>query len=105
LQESSPRDQLQLGGAILLLALPWTLWTAQSLAPCSAPAGSAASSTRWIASRRIIFAALGYHFAVHNQFDYLLLAFASLMGSYVVSYVRARREAGCPSRSGFLTAL
>jgi CDP-diacylglycerol--glycerol-3-phosphate 3-phosphatidyltransferase len=39
-----------------------------------------------------IFAGLGYHFAVQDRFDLLLLTFAALMGSASVSYIRARAE-------------
>jgi CDP-diacylglycerol--glycerol-3-phosphate 3-phosphatidyltransferase len=39
-----------------------------------------------------IFAGLGYYFADRVQFELLVLAFAALMGSYSVSYVRARAE-------------
>ena len=39
-----------------------------------------------------IFAGLGYYFADRVQLELLVLAFAALMGSYSVSYVRARAE-------------
>ncbi len=39
-----------------------------------------------------IFAALGYYSAVQGRMEMLLLAFAALIGSYTVSYVRARAE-------------
>jgi CDP-diacylglycerol--glycerol-3-phosphate 3-phosphatidyltransferase len=40
----------------------------------------------------VIFAGLGYYFAVQMQLELLVLAFAALVGSYGVSYVRARAE-------------
>lgn len=39
-----------------------------------------------------IFAALGYYFAVQDRFDMLALALLALVGSFLVSYVRARAE-------------
>ena len=39
-----------------------------------------------------IFAALGYYFAVQDRFDMLTLALLALIGSFLVSYVRARAE-------------
>lgn len=39
-----------------------------------------------------IFAALSYHFAVEDEFALMLLALAALMGSFMVSYARARAE-------------
>ncbi|HEX2906828.1 MAG TPA: CDP-alcohol phosphatidyltransferase family protein [Phototrophicaceae bacterium] len=48
-----------------------------------------------------IFGGLSYHFAVHGRFEMLLLALAALIGSFVVSYVRARAgEAGLPVKIG-----
>ncbi len=39
-----------------------------------------------------IFAAFGYHFARHGRLDMLMLALFALIGSYLVSYVRARAD-------------
>ena len=39
-----------------------------------------------------IFAALSYHFAVEDAFVLMLLALAAMMGSFMVSYNRARAE-------------
>ena len=39
-----------------------------------------------------IFIALSYYFALHDQLDMMLLALAALLGSLLVSYVRARAE-------------
>ena len=41
-----------------------------------------------------IFAAFGYHFARHGRLELLTLAMFSLVGSFLVSYVRARAEDG-----------
>lgn len=39
-----------------------------------------------------IFAALGYYFAEQDRFDMLALALLALVGSFMVSYIRARAE-------------
>ena len=39
-----------------------------------------------------IFAALGYYFAVQDRYDMLAWALLALVGSFLVSYVRARAE-------------
>lgn len=39
-----------------------------------------------------IFASLGYYFAGQDRFDMLALALLALVGSFLVSYVRARAE-------------
>jgi CDP-diacylglycerol--glycerol-3-phosphate 3-phosphatidyltransferase len=39
-----------------------------------------------------IFSGLSYYFAVQDQFEMMMLALAALVGSYGVSYVRARGE-------------
>ena len=40
----------------------------------------------------LIFSAFSYYFAVLARFDMLLLALAALIGSYLVSYIRARAD-------------
>jgi CDP-diacylglycerol---glycerol-3-phosphate 3-phosphatidyltransferase len=40
----------------------------------------------------LIFAALSYYFAVQDEFALMLLALAALVGSFMVSYTRARGE-------------
>lgn len=39
-----------------------------------------------------IFASLGYYFAKQDRFDMLALALLALVGSFLVSYIRARAE-------------
>ena len=39
-----------------------------------------------------IFAALGYYFAESGRLDMLIAALAALIGSYLVSYIRARAD-------------
>jgi len=54
----------------------------------------------------LIFAALSYYFAVQGQLDLLVLAQASLLGSFMVSYARARAEGvNVDVRIGWFTRL
>jgi CDP-diacylglycerol--glycerol-3-phosphate 3-phosphatidyltransferase len=54
----------------------------------------------------LIFGGLAYYFAVQDRFDYLLLALAALVGSFGVSYVRARAgEAGLSVKIGLFSRL
>lgn len=100
--------ELQLGGVILILGLPL-----DALDGAVARAmhrrdkfGGLLDSTLDRYADGLIFAALGYYFASQNQLGYLLLALAALMGSYTVSYVRARAgEAGISVKVGLFTRL
>lgn len=52
----------------------------------------------------IILAAIGYHMAAQGQLSWLAVAMAAMLGSLLVSYVRARSEgAGVPTRRGAFT--
>lgn len=102
------RGQIQLGGVILILGLPL-----DALDGAVARAmqrrdkfGGLLDSTLDRYADSLIFAALGYYFASQGQLDHLLLAMASLIGSFVVSYVRARAgEAGLSVKVGLFTRL
>ncbi|HEX2618885.1 MAG TPA: CDP-alcohol phosphatidyltransferase family protein, partial [Phototrophicaceae bacterium] len=85
---------LQIGALVLLMGLPL-----DALDGAVARAmqrkdqfGALLDSTLDRYADAFIFAGLGYYFAVQNRFDMLLLALAALMGSYTVSYVRARAD-------------
>lgn len=55
-----------------------------------------------------IFAALGYYFAVQDRLDMLALALMALVGSFLVSYVRARADdsrVGVSTTTGLFTRL
>lgn len=100
--------EVQWGGVILLLGLPL-----DALDGAVARAmqrrdkfGGLLDSTLDRYADGLIFAALGYYFASQDQLGYLLLALAALMGSYTVSYVRARAgEAGLSVKVGLFTRL
>jgi len=102
------RGQVQLGGVILILGLPL-----DALDGAVARAmhrrdkfGGLLDSTLDRYADSLIFAALGYYFASQGQLDNLLLSMASLIGSFVVSYVRARAgEAGLSVKVGLFTRL
>jgi CDP-diacylglycerol--glycerol-3-phosphate 3-phosphatidyltransferase len=97
------RGQLQLGGLILLLGLPLDALDG-AVARAMGRAGkfgSVLDSTLDRYADSFIFAALGYYYASQDRLDYLLLAMAALIGSFGVSYVRARAgEAGISVRVG-----
>lgn len=85
---------LQLGGGILLVGLPF-----DALDGAVARAmqrtdkfGALLDSTLDRYADGFIFCGIGYYFAVHDAFAMMLLALAALIGSYSVSYVRARGE-------------
>jgi CDP-diacylglycerol--glycerol-3-phosphate 3-phosphatidyltransferase len=99
------RGEFQWGGIILILGLPL-----DALDGAVARAmgrqdkfGGILDSTLDRYADAFIFGGLSYYFAVHDQFDYMLLALAALTGSLVVSYVRARAgEAGLSVKVGLL---
>lgn len=99
------RGEFQWGGIILILGLPL-----DALDGAVARAmgrqdkfGGILDSTLDRYADAFIFGGLSYYFAVHDQFDLMLLALAALTGSLVVSYVRARAgEAGLSVKVGLL---
>jgi len=99
------RGQFQLGGIILILGLPL-----DALDGAVARAmgrqdkfGGILDSTLDRYADAFIFGGVSYYFAVQDRFDYMLLALAALVGSLVVSYVRARAgEAGLSVKVGLL---
>jgi phosphatidylglycerophosphate synthase len=99
------RGQLQLGGLILLLGLPLDALdgaVARAMGRTD-QFGGVLDSTLDRYADGFIFAALGYYYAAQGRLDYLLLAFAALIGSFGVSYVRARAgQAGMDVRIGLL---
>ncbi|MEO8607543.1 MAG: CDP-alcohol phosphatidyltransferase family protein [Chloroflexota bacterium] len=99
------QGEFQWGGIILILGLPL-----DALDGAVARAmgrqdkfGGILDSTLDRYADAFIFGGLSYYFAVHDQFDHMLLALAALTGSMVVSYVRARAgEAGLSVKVGLL---
>ncbi len=100
--------QVQVGGIILVLGLPL-----DALDGAVARAmerrdkfGGLLDSTLDRYADGLIFASLGYYFASQNEPTNLILALAALIGSYMVSYVRARAgEAGLSVKVGLFTRL
>ncbi|MAS37605.1 MAG: hypothetical protein CL610_26650 [Anaerolineaceae bacterium] len=100
--------QLALGGVILILGLPLdALDGAVARAMQRKDSfGGLLDSTLDRYADGFIFGALGYHFASQGQQLYLVLAMAALVGSYGVSYVRARAgEAGLSVKIGWFSRL
>jgi len=82
------------GGILLAFSLPFdALDGATARARGSSAAfGMVLDSTLDRYADGFIFAAFGYYFAQQSRLDMLLLALAALLGSFIVSYVRARAE-------------
>ncbi|HLV35145.1 MAG TPA: CDP-alcohol phosphatidyltransferase family protein [Spirillospora sp.] len=100
--------RLQIGAVILILGLPLDALdgaVARAMQRTD-PFGGVLDSTLDRYADGFIFGALGYHFASLGQQGYLLLALAALVGSYGVSYVRARAgEANSSVKVGLFTRL
>ena len=82
------------GGLLLLLSLPFDALdgaVARALDRQGA-FGMVLDSTLDRYADGLIFAALGYYFAANARLDMLVLSLAALVGSYIVSYVRARAD-------------
>jgi phosphatidylglycerophosphate synthase len=98
--------QLQVGGVLLLVSLPL-----DALDGAVARAmqrkdkfGAILDSTLDRYADGFIFGALIYYFAVRSEYNNLLLTLAALMGTFVVSYVRARAgEADLSVKVGLFT--
>ena len=88
------RGEFLAGGLILLLSLPLdALDGAVARAMNRSGAfGMVLDSTLDRYADGFIFAAFSYYFAVLERLDMLALALAALIGSYLVSYVRARAD-------------
>lgn len=88
------RGQLQVAGVILLLSLPLDAVDGAVARAMNRKDrfGEMLDSALDRYSDGLIFAALSYHFAVQDRFVLVALALASLLGSYMVSYVRARAD-------------
>ena len=88
------RGELLTGGLILLVSLPLDALdgaVARALGRAGA-FGMVLDSTLDRYADGLIFGALGYYFAGQGRSDLLALALAALVGSYLVSYVRARAD-------------
>lgn len=88
------KGELPTGGMILLIGLPLDALDGAVARAMRRKGqfGAVLDSTLDRYADCFIFAALSYHFAVQEQFEMFLLAQAALMGSYGVSYVRARAD-------------
>ncbi len=100
--------QLQQGGLLLLLSLPLDALdgAVARAAARTTVFGGVLDSTLDRYADAALFAGLGYYFAGLGQMDRLALALLALVGSYGVSYVRARAgEAGISLQDGLFTRL
>ena len=86
--------ELQLGGVVLLIGLPLDAVdgaVARAMKRTDS-FGQMLDSTLDRYADGLIFGALSYHFAVQDAHGLMLLALAALIGSFMVSYTRARAE-------------
>ena len=89
---------LQAGGLLLLLGLPFDALDGAVARVRAAETGqtqrfgAVLDSTLDRYADGFIFIALGYYFAVQGHLDLLLLALIAMLGSLLVSYVRARAD-------------
>lgn len=86
------QGQMQQGAIVLLLALPFDALDGAVARAMQRTGkfGAMLDSTLDRYADGFIFAALSYHFAVHDRFNMMLLAQAALIGSLLVSYIRGR---------------
>ncbi|MCY3947073.1 MAG: CDP-alcohol phosphatidyltransferase family protein [Anaerolineaceae bacterium] len=102
------RGSLQGGGLLLLVSLPLDALdgAVARAAQRDSRFGGVLDSTLDRYADAAMFAALVYYFASLGQREHLALALLALVGSYGVSYVRARAgEAGIELREGLFTRL
>jgi CDP-diacylglycerol--glycerol-3-phosphate 3-phosphatidyltransferase len=100
------RGQLQLGGVILLLSFPLDALDGAVARAMQRQGkfGEVLDSALDRYADGFIFAALSYYLATHNQPDIMLLALAAMMGSFVISYMRARAgEVDVKMKTGLFT--
>lgn len=88
------QGQFALGGLLLLLSLPFdTLDGAVARARGHAsPFGAVLDSTLDRYADGFIFVAFSYYFAVQARFEWLLVTQIALLGTFLVSYLRARAD-------------
>jgi CDP-diacylglycerol--glycerol-3-phosphate 3-phosphatidyltransferase len=102
------RGQLQLGAVVLAVGLPLDALDGAVARAMNRKDrfGELLDSTLDRYADAFIFAGLGYYFAVQNRLDMLVLAFVGLIGTQVVSYVRARADGvGVSVKVGLFTRL
>jgi len=88
------QGQFFMAGIILLLGLPLDALDGAVARAMNRQGffGAVLDSTLDRYADGVIFAALGYYFAVQDRFEMLLLCMAAMLGSFLVSYVRARAD-------------
>jgi CDP-diacylglycerol---glycerol-3-phosphate 3-phosphatidyltransferase len=102
------RGELQLGAIVLAIGLPLDAVDGAVARAMERKDrfGELLDSTLDRYADAFIFAGLGYYFAVQNRLDMLVLAFIGLIGTQVVSYVRARADGvGVSVKIGLFTRL
>lgn len=102
------KGELRWGGVLLLLGLPLDAVDGAVARAMKRKGnfGQMLDSTLDRYADGLIFAALSYHFAVQDEYTLILLALAALLGSFMVSYTRARAEGiGVVVKIGYFSRL
>ncbi len=97
-----------IGGIVLLLSLPLDAIDGAVARAMNRTGvfGMVLDSTLDRYADGFIFASLSYYFAVQDRFDMMLFSLLALLGSFLVSYVRARAEdvkVGVATKVGLFT--
>lgn len=100
--------ELQLGALLLILALPCDVLDGAVARAMQRKGrfGAVLDSSLDRYADGFIFASLSYHFAVQGRFEWLIVTQIALMGTFLVSYLRARAEGvGVEAKLGILSRL
>lgn len=97
-----------IGGIVLLLSLPMDAIDGAVARAMNRKSvfGMVLDSTLDRYADGVIFASLSYYFALQDRFDMLTLSLLALIGSFLVSYVRARADdakVGVATKVGLFT--
>lgn len=100
------RGELRIGGIILMVGLPFDALDGAVARAMQRKGrfGEMLDSTLDRYADGFIFAALSYYFAVQDDFNTVLLALVALLGTFMVSYTRARASGiGVEAKVGMFT--
>lgn len=100
------QGELQWGAVLLILALPCDVLDGAVARAMQRKGrfGAVLDSSLDRYADGFIFAALSYHFAVQDRFEWLAITQIALLGTFLVSYLRARAEGvGVEAKLGILS--
>ncbi len=102
------QGQLQVGAVLLLLALPCDVLDGAVARAMERKGqfGAVLDSSLDRYADGFIFAALSYYFAVQGRTEWIIVAQAAMLGTFMVSYIRARAESvGVIAKIGLLSRM